>query len=134
MRLPWGDESFLSPSVRVTFEGFDIFFPATVDTGAGITVVHRDVLTQLGYSNEDIEAGEEVSLAGIGGVVSGHLHELTLVFGYERSLTLPAVPCVVTDAIDDDIVLGQFKALERLFFVQSGPVGIGSIADRDSGR
>ncbi len=109
-----GGECF-APRVPVTIEGAAVAVPALVDTGAGLSVIHRSVVTGLGYSDEYLEQhGAQVHLAGVGGQTAGHLIKLTLLLGAHREIRIADVPCVVAGEIDDLLILGQLGVLGQL--------------------
>lgn len=118
-----GDEAWL-PRIEVTIQGTP--FSAVVDTGASVSVVDVSVLEFLNYTTDEIRAGPEVDLQGVGGVDRGWLLPLDLTVG---EITLRDVPCVVAAGQTDLVLLGQQDALSALHFVQDGPAKLARLSD-----
>ncbi len=128
--VAWEGGAYLLPRVPVRFDGVAGVFPALIDTGAAVTVVHAGIVEMTGLTSKEIASkGIRVALAGVAGEVEGYVIPLTFTLGARRQVTLRDVPCVVSRDITDVVILGQQGALQRLYFEQHGPVSEGFLAD-----
>ena len=110
MKFPYRKyDVFYKPVLPVIFkvEEASIQYPALIDTGSDISIIHAEIAESLGLR---LNNGQKYFFGGIGGRGEGFIHHVDMVIG---GITFLNIPVVFTD----DIVLFGFGILghEGLF-------------------